>query len=291
MDWKVRVVRAFAEQITPGWKANALAASLRVPLKLIKPRAQVAIQNIDIVFPDLSRKEKKKILSESYENIIWTGVETMATQRDPEVWRKWVLEVDGERHFTGARAAGKGVIALAAHIGNWELGASALSACAPVTSIVRNSDNPFYCELVAVMRKRIGIKTMDKREPMIRGISVLRRNEVFGIMSDQHGGREGIMAPFFGVKTSTHPGPAVFAYLTGASIVPLQIIRLEPFKFKVVFDPPLQWEKLGDRDSTILDITTKANRSIENMIRRAPGQWLWQHRRFREISREGCRDA
>lgn len=284
MDWKVKAVIAFAKQIKPGWRANALAASLLLPLRCIKPRKRIAMKNIDIAFPELSHEEKKKILVESYDNMVWTGVETFAMQRNPNIRDGWIQEVDGKEHFIAAMAAGKGIIGLAGHIGNWELAASILAANVPITAIVRNPDNKFYSELIQATRERSGIKTLDKREPMLRGISVLRGNEVFGIMPDQHGGREGIMAPFFGVETSTLPGPAVFAYLTGAPIIPIQIIRLEPFKFKMIIDPPLEWEKLGDRDSTILDITIKANRCIEKMIRRAPGQWLWQHRRFKEIS-------
>lgn len=284
MDWKIKAILAFARQIKPGWRANALASSLLLPLKLIKPRKEVALKNICIAFPELSREEKEKILMESYYNIIWTGVETFAQQRCPEIKETWIDETEGAEHFHDALAAGKGIIGLSGHIGNWELAASILASHVPITAIVRHPDNALYCELIEILRERSGIKTLDKREPMIRGVSVLRRNEVFGIMPDQHGGQEGIKAPFFGIETSTLPGPAVFAYLTGAPIIPIQIIRLEPFKFKIIIDPPLKWEKLEDKYSTILDITIKANKCIENMIRRAPGQWLWQHRRFREMS-------
>lgn len=261
-----------------------LAASFLLPLKLIKPRKDVAMKNIDIAFPDLSGKEKKKILAESYHNIIWTGVETLALQRDPSIKEDWICEAEGLEHLANARAAGKGIIGISGHIGNWELAASILSRQVPITAIVRKPDNKFYSDLIEVLRARSGIETLDKRESMMRGVTVLRRNEVFAIMPDQHGGREGIMAPFFGIETSTLAGPAVFAYLTGAPIIPIQIIRLAPFKFKMIIDPPLRWEKLGDRSSTILDITIRTNRCIENMIRRSPGQWLWQHRRFKEIS-------
>lgn len=284
MDWKIKALTTFAKKIKPGWRANALAVPLLLPLKLMKPRQRVAMKNIDIAFPELSREEKKKILIESYYNIIWTTVEILALQHDPEIRDGWLHEVEGEEHFRDAMGVGKGIIGLSGHVGNWELAASILASHVPITAIVRNPDNKFYSDALEAMRTRCRIVTIDKREPMIRGVSVLRQKEVFAIMPDQHGGHEGIMAPFFGIETSTMPGPAVFAYLTGAPIIPLQIIRLEPFKFKLIVDPPLKWEKLGDRTSTILDITVKVNKCIENMIRRAPGQYLWQHRRFKEIS-------
>lgn len=248
------------------------------------PRADVAMRNIDIIFPDISPEEKKKILVESYENIIWTGVETLAQQRAPHVRRAWIHEIEGDQYFLKAYSKGKGIIGLAGHIGNWELAASILTPGVPVTAIIRNPDNIFYRDLIETMRASVGVKTIDKRDPMIRGISVLRRNELFGIMPDQHGGKEGIMVPFFGVETSTLPGPAVFAYITKAPIIPIQMIRLEPFKFKMIIDAPIEWKKLSDRRSTIREITIKVNQCIERMIRRNPGQWLWQHRRFKELS-------
>lgn len=254
-----------------------------MPVIMIRPRAAVAMRNIDIIFPESSPQEKEKILVESYENMIWTGIETLAQQRDPQVRHTWIHEREGEQYFLHAHAAGKGIIGLAGHIGNWELAASILANSAPMTAIIRHSDNAFYRELIESMRARVGVRTIDKRGSMISGVSVLRRNELFGIMPDQHGGSEGIIVPFFGVETSTQPGPAVFAYLTGAPIIPIQIIRLEPFKFRMIIDAPIKWEKLADRASTIRDITIKTNQCIEKMIRRAPGQWLWQHRRFKEL--------
>lgn len=282
MNWKVKAVIALAKQIKPGWRANALAACLRMPCKIFQPRADVARKNIDIIFPELSGTEKKKILMESYDNMILTGIETLAQQSDPLIRESWVYEAVGKEYCEEAFAKGKGIIGLSAHIGNWELAASILAMHLPVTAIVRQSDNAFYRELVEYMRVSAGLKTLDKREPMIRGASALRRNEIFGIMPDQFGGADGIKVPFFGVETSTLPGAAIFAYLTGAPIIPIQMIRLEPFKFKMIIDPPIKWEKLADRESTIRDITIKANKCIEKMILRAPGQWLWQHRRFRE---------
>lgn len=283
MDWKVKTVIALAKQIRPGWRANTLAACLRLPCNIFQPRGDVARKNIDIIFPGLSAAEKKKILMESYENMILTGIETLAQQRDPSIRESWVYESVGKEHYYEACANGKGIIGLSAHIGNWELAASILAGQMPVTAIVRQSDNAFYRELIEHMRVNAGLKTLDKREPMIRGASALRRNEIFGIMPDQFGGSDGIKVPFFGVETSTLPGAAIFAYLTGAPIIPIQMIRLEPFKFKMIIDPPIQWEKQADRESTIRDITIKANKCIEKMILRAPGQWLWQHRRFREL--------
>ena len=37
------------------------------------------------------------------------------------------------------------------------------------------------------------------------------------------------------------------------------------------------------RDEAVRCLTIRMNEEYERMIRANPGQWLWQHRRFREI--------
>lgn len=284
MSYWARVIKNIGSRIQPGWSANAAAATFLAILKTIKPRADVARQNIAIAFPGKSQQEREKILSESYENMIWTGLEFFAWQKNPACIKNWIVEVEGEHHLDAAREAGKGTIIMTPHLGNWELEAAWLAQYhGPITAIVRHSDSPFQKELIESLRRISGLKTMDKREPMTRAVGILKRNESLGILPDQHGGSEGIMVPFFGVETSTVAGPAVFAVLTKAPIISVQIIRLAPFRFKIIIDAPLEWTKGPDRDTTIRDLTITVNKQVEKMIKRAPGQWLWQHRRFREI--------
>ena len=47
------------------------------------------------------------------------------------------------------------------------------------------------------------------------------------------------MVPFFGHETSTFQGAAVFAWISGAPILPYQCIRIEPFRFRLVIGPPM----------------------------------------------------
>lgn len=288
MNRWARLFKTIGSQIRPGWRAAAVAVPLAAALKTARPRAAVAMQNLAIAFPEKSAAERKELLLESYENMIWTGVEVFSWQKDPACILDWIEEIEGEEHLRAARAAGKGTIIVTPHLGNWECLAAWLALRhGPITAIVRHADSPFQKDLIESLRETAGLRTIDKREPMMRGVGILRRNELFGILPDQHGGSEGIPVPFFGVETSTVAGAAVFAMLTKAPLVPVQMIRLAPFRFRIVIDAPLPWEKGPDRETTIRDLTITVNKQVEKMIRRAPGQWLWQHRRFREIEKNG----
>lgn len=272
----------FAKSIKPGFRANALALPLLALLKVWKPRKDIALKNIEMVFPEMSAAERNEILEKSYRNLIWTGTEFLALQRDPSAIDKWVEDVEGIAHVEEALSKGKGAIMVGAHYGNWELMAAWMAHRKPLTVIVRDSDDKFQRELIKRLRSNAGVRTLEKREPMTRIAGLLRRNELVGIVPDQHGGREGIDVPFFGMTTSTVMGPAVFAWLTGAPLIPVHFKRIAPFKFILRADRPIEWRKTKDREACIRELTEKVNRAIEEIVKDEPGLWLWQHRRFRE---------
>lgn len=283
MDWKVKAFLNFAKKIKPGWRTSLLFSLILVPLELIGPRRTVAKKNIALVFPEKSPKEKQLILAQSYENIVRTGIETLAWQRDLSLINKWTVEVEGLNHVNDAFSRNRGVIVVSSHVGNWEHAAAWIGNNFNATAIVRHPDSPFQKELINILRGRTGLRILGKEEPMTRAVSILKKNEMLGLLSDQHGGGEGIMIPFFGQVTSTVKGAAVFACLTGAAIIPIQSLRIEPFRFKIILGPPVTWKKERDRDCTIQNITAQVNIELEKIVSRAPGQWLWQHKRFKEI--------
>jgi len=282
MNWKIKFFINFAKTIKPGWRANLLANALLLPLKIIGPRRTVAKKNIKLAFPEKTPSEQRHILYKSYENMVWTGIEMLAWQKDPSAIEKWVVEIEGQEHIEEAFGSGKGIIVLSAHVGNWEHAAAWIGRVYNAFGVVRHSDSPFQKELINTLRQTSGLRILGKEESMIRAVNILKRNEMLGLLSDQHGGYEGINVPFFGQMTSTVQGAAVFAWLTGAPVIPLQSIRLAPFRFKIIIGQPIKWERGRDRKTSVHELTVLANKELEKMIRRAPGQWLWQHRRFRE---------
>ncbi|NLV82516.1 MAG: lysophospholipid acyltransferase family protein [Synergistaceae bacterium] len=284
MNWKVTVSLKLAHLIKPGWRANSLAALLIWLIKLIGPRKKVARENIEIAFPGITKENRDKLVAQSYESMIWTGIELLALHKDPSQFDEWVEHISGLEYMKEALEKGKGVIVVASHIANWEFANIWLGKQANTAAIVRESDNLFQRELIAELRSPGKVHLIDKKEPMTRALSYLKKNGVLGLMSDQHAGEEGIKVPFFGHETGTVIGPAVFAYLTGATILPFTFFRVAPFRTKIMLEPPIVWKKGPDRDRTIREITILVNKALEKQVLRSPGQWLWQHRRFREIT-------
>ncbi len=271
-DYQVRAFMAFARSIRPGWRANLLAGALISPLKLIGVRKDVARRNIMLWFPEKDKAEREKILSESYESMIWTGVEMLAWQHDPSLIDRMVVELNGVETIEKALAEGRGAVLFSAHLGSWELGAAWCSRHYPFHGLVRHSDSPFQKELIETLRERAGLRTISKDSSMKRVVTLLKHNEMVGALADQHWGDEGIIAPFFGQKTSTASGPAAFSMLTGAPMIPVAFTRLEPFKFRLSIGRPIAHPAEMKRDEAVRCLAIRMNEEDEKMLRASPGR-------------------
>lgn len=282
---KLKLTLGFIRSIKPGWRANAVAKTVLFLLRALKPRKNVAYKTMEMTFPDISEAEKARLLDECYSNLAWGGAEVMAWQSNPQLIDDLTCEVEGKEHIDEAFSAGKGVIMITAHISNWEHAAAWIGRHFGATGIAQHSDNQFQKELVNALRATSGLKVMGKEEPMMHVVGLLRHKGVLGVVSDQLAGREGIKAPFFGHETTTAIGVALFSYMTGAPIIAGRCVRLGPFNLKMKFSEPIKWvkDKTKSRDEQIREITIKANEAIEDMIRETPGQWLWLHKRYKDI--------
>lgn len=281
MNWKTRLIGFLSGLLRPGRRSACIAAPLSWLLRTIAPRKEIATQNLEIALLCESPERKREILSGTYNHMIWTALEFIMLQRDPSQVLEWV-DTDEESLERLEALRGKRAILLTGHVGNWELTAAWIAQMGhKVTAIVRESDDSTERGMIENMRSRLGIVSMSKRLPMNRAVSLLRREEFLGILPDQHGGNEGIQVPFFGVQTSTPQGAAVFAYLTGAPLIPVFTHRIAPCRHVIRIAPPIEWSKRENRDSTILDITGKINGVVEQMVLEAPDQWLAQHKRFK----------
>src|SRR5262249_51799015 len=100
------------------------------------------------------------------------------------------VDLGDPENFQAAISRGKGVLALTAHYGNWELLAavSALSVY-PLSVVMRPLDDPFVNWLIERFRRRSGVELISKRQALPAMRDALRQGRIVGVLLDQNASR------------------------------------------------------------------------------------------------------
>ena len=175
--------------------------------------------------------------------------------------------------------AGRPVILLLSHIGNWELFAQLIphyANYARIGTIYQKLGNRYIDRDVSRKRARTGAELFDRGEGFHKPIELLRAGGLIGILGDQHAGDHGLWTPFFGRLASTSPLPGLLAKRTGATVIAAAVHTEGPARWRMVFTPRVN----GPQDS-VGSLTWKGNQTIEQQIRKAPEDWFWVHNRWK----------
>lgn len=277
----------------PGWIGVGLAWLLaRLPWRvqhalgrvvgallpfLLGKRTRVARRNLETCFPQLSPAEREALLRESFASL---GIGLF------EFARAWwgdvgpmqrTARIEGLEHLAEARARGRGIILISAHFLTLELCGRLLTAHQPLAGMYRPHDGDAL--EWAVKRGRLRYATaMFTREELRPALRHLKSGGALWFAPDQETRRgDSVFVPFFGQPawslTSTHQ----LARLSGAAVLPFFHRRREDGGYDLEVQPALA----GFPGTDAVADTARVMAAIEAMIRRAPGQYLWIHQRFK----------
>ncbi|MEY2538934.1 MAG: heptosyltransferase [Verrucomicrobiota bacterium] len=189
------------------------------------------------------------------------------------------VQIENLDVIDGPLRAGRPVVLILSHLGNWELTAHVLPAFVGHFrngTIYQRLGNPLIDAHVRKLRERAKVELFDRREGFAKPIQLLRGGGVIGVLSDQHAGDQGLWVPFFGRLASTTSLPALLAKRTEALLVGVAVYTAGPARWRIDIGPALE-----TNDESIESLTSKANELIAAQIRRAPEDWFWVHDRWK----------
>jgi KDO2-lipid IV(A) lauroyltransferase len=249
------------------------------------PKLQkTARRNLEIAMPDLSEQEKNRIMRGTFESLgRHLGFVSHFKRFQHEDIRNLVEVVGKEEHFDPAQESGRGVLFFTGHFGSWEV----FNLLPPafgygMNILVRRIDNPLIENFVDNFRTRFGSVTLDKTKSARKMFRVLENGELLGILADLNvQEKEGVFVDFFGVPASTTTSIAKLALNTNAAVLPAFAVWEESKrKYVVYLEPPIEYEKTGNTDEDIKNLTQKVTTVVEKYVRQYPEQWLWIHKRW-----------
>lgn len=266
-----------------GWSVAQLPYQLQLKIgkglgrliKVISPeRRHVARRNIEVCFPELTESQRKQLIHDAFDELGIGFIEIgMAYWGRPALVDP-LCHLSGVEHLEKAKAEGKGVMLIAAHMTSLELCLRMFSERHPTAAMYKPAHNELFEQYISLKRSRY-TKPVPNRS--IRPfLTHLRKGGLAFYLPDQHyGSRFSVFAPFFGVQTATIAKTPEFINITGAVVIPV-IFGREADGYHIDLQPALDYPTGDDvADATIL------NQCMENNIRKYPAQYLWQHRRFK----------
>jgi Kdo2-lipid IVA lauroyltransferase/acyltransferase len=243
----------------------------------------VAIENLSHVYgSDKSSREIRSQALRIFRNLTMILFEIGWSLRIKEKDFFSFFKISGLENVRSACNKGKGVLALTAHIGNWELLMLAAGFLGlPMSAIYRPFDFKPLDRFFADLRTRYGAKLYPKSRAMRKILRSIRDRELVGFLLDQNTSvQAGVFVDFFGKPACTHKGMALVALGTDAPVISAFLVR-DGSGFRVEFGPEIPLIRTGDKDKDIIENTRQYNRALESIILRYPDQWFWVHRRWK----------
>lgn len=255
---------------------------------VIPIRKKLTLLQLRYAFPDLHEREITRIARQSYANLVTTIFELMWTPRLTDEMLPYILRIRNPEVLENARRRGKGLLLMSAHFGNWEwlnIGVPRLLGFS-VTTVVHPLHNPAVDEMVESWRTMMGSRVVPLGISIREIIRTLRSRGIIGMIADQSGPSGAYYVRLFGRYAATYEGPATFSLRTGAPIVIGFAIRAADGNYDVELEE-ISTRDLGDtEEERMRELTRRHVRALEHRVSEHPGQWLWQHKRWKHAPHE-----
>jgi KDO2-lipid IV(A) lauroyltransferase len=171
------------------------------------------------------------------------------------------------------------------HYGNFELSGYMLGLLGfPSYTIARTLDNPYLDRFINDFRGSTGQFILPKMGSAQRVDALLASGGTLTVLADQCAGPKGCFVNFFGRPASTHKAIALFSLGADAPMVVCYDVRVgQPLKHVIGMEDDFDPLTADPSMRTVPDITAWYTQRLERLIRRAPEQYWWLHRRWKDF--------
>ncbi len=258
------------------WLGRRLGALvLRVPSE----RRRIAAANITLCFPGLAGGARAALVDANLRDLGLMLVEfALGWMGSDRRMASIPTRIEGLEHLEAARAQGKGVLLVGGHFSHLELCARLVSQRIRIAGMYRRMDSAVF--EWAVLRARLDYADAMFEKDDIRGtVKYLRGGGTLWYAPDQDmRSKDTVFVPFFGVPAATITATHHLARMSGALVVPFFHRRLPDGQgYALRLGAALD----GFPGNDVLADTARVNVCIEQMVREAPEQYLWVHKRFK----------
>ena len=276
----------FLTRISPVKLSFALCTyAVFVGSKLKWKRKRIALNNLKIVFPEKTEKERKSIFRESLRNMLKNCFE-MAFIINGKYSSKRISEIvsaSGLEHLDNLLEREQGALLYSGHFGNFPLMIIWLAIKGyPIAAIYKEAKN-FPDEFFGNIMRKFNVtplKFKSETSITVAIIRALKANKVVLIQNDQSH-PNGIYVDFFNKSVPSPAGPALLALRVGVPIIPAYINRDKNNHHTISVLPEIPLQQEDDHDKFMLLNTQIMIDWIAGILVKHPTEWLWLHNRWK----------
>ena len=189
---------------------------------------------------------------------------------------------------------GRPVLFLGGHFGNWEISVNTFGHFGfPMGVVARDLDNPWLHNWFLRFRESTGNWMISKSGASTRLVEAMEAGECASLLCDQDAGRRGVFVDFFGRSASTFKSIALLALQHDAMIVVGGAFRrpdADQFgsrwqRFELATVDVIDSRRFDTADG-VRQLTQAYTTALEKLVRRAPAQYFWVHRRWKTEPRQ-----
>jgi phosphopantetheine--protein transferase-like protein len=276
---------------------HATAIAVAVPRQLAAPaagrlmyhclpiRRAVVMSNLRRAFGSMLDEQQIVTLAQAFYSHLLRSSGEFVRNLVPRR-RRPAVRVENIEAALDAYDAGRGVLILSGHFGNWEVALPAAIEDYPQWRgrfhVVRRPLPAWLDGFVMRRMRRSGLGVLPKRGSLPAILDRLAARDAVVFIMDQHAGaRDGVLVDFFGSPAWTFRSLALIAMQTRAPVLPAALWVEADGTHVLRFEQALALVDGASADEAIAANTRLYNAALERLILRHPEQWFWLHRRWK----------
>lgn len=261
----------------------------RLGWMLARKRRRDTLINLALCFPELNATERRQWSLAIFQNAMLGFLESLSAWYAPKRFERQVT-ISGLHHLVLARQESS-VLLLGAHYTLLDLGGYLATRFFPASIVYRPQNNALLEWLITRARAPLFVSQIDHDD--MRGLVKQLKTRMPQTAPDQpalghvvwytpdqdFGLKQGVMAPFFGVSAATLTAQRRLARLPDVKVLAIHFARVQdqPPRYHIHITPVLADFPSSDEATD----AARTNELLEQLIRQAPTQYMWFHRRFK----------
>ena len=215
---------------------------------------------------------------EVFKNYSYYLIDLFHLSHGPERLEKYTFTIRGIEHVETALGSGRGVVFLATHLGNWELGSLKLCCRDRKIHVVYSPDSSSLLgSQLSYLRHADGVQEVPLKAGNFSSLKLLRilqEGGVVGLQGDRLTFDSGVAIPFFGHDALFPKGPVKLALVSDSIVIPI-FIPITGYKaYTIIVEEPVIMDRSSSSSDELKTNLLKIITILEKYISAYPTQWF-----------------